>query len=107
MGHTIVYQVGRQGNPFGGYGDMCQGSYRLLVDHFSLPFHRDSFGSEPDEASRSIHQQFLVLPFPLVIFLFPLPDDVLVLSVGLFAAKNGADCYSKNGDAVTVLTWQS
>ena len=22
-------------------------------------------------------------------------------------AKNGADCYSKNGDAVTVLTWQS
>lgn len=23
------------------------------------------------------------------------------------AAKNGADCYSKNGDAVTVLTWQS
>ena len=27
--------------------------------------------------------------------------------VELFAAKNGADCYSKNGDAVTVLTWQS
>ena len=23
------------------------------------------------------------------------------------SAKNGADCYSKNGDAVTVLTWQS
>ena len=22
-------------------------------------------------------------------------------------AKNGADCYSKNGDAVTVPTWQS
>ena len=22
-------------------------------------------------------------------------------------AKNGADCYSKNGYAVTVLTWQS
>lgn len=22
-------------------------------------------------------------------------------------AKNGADCYSKNGDAVTVLTWQN
>lgn len=28
------------------------------------------------------------------------PDIVL-------PAKNGADCYSKNGDAVTVLTWQS
>ena len=27
--------------------------------------------------------------------------------VGLVDAKNGADCYSKNGDAVTVLTWQS
>ena len=25
----------------------------------------------------------------------------------LVFAKNGADCYSKNGDAVTVLTWQS
>jgi len=24
-----------------------------------------------------------------------------------FGAKNGADCYSKNGDAVTVPTWQS
>lgn len=25
----------------------------------------------------------------------------------IHAAKNGADCYSKNGDAVTVPTWQS
>ena len=23
------------------------------------------------------------------------------------SVKNGADCYSKNGHAVTVLTWQS
>lgn len=33
------------------------------------------------------------------------------LVISLYAkgmsAKNGADCYSKNGDAVTVLTWQS
>ena len=31
---------------------------------------------------------------------------MLFLLAGVFA-KNGADCYSKNGDAVTVLTWQS
>ena len=30
-------------------------------------------------------------------------DDQL----GIYVAKNGADCYSKNGDAVTVPTWQS
>ena len=29
-----------------------------------------------------------------------------MLRIG-FDAKNGADCYSKNGDAVTVPTWQS
>ena len=30
-----------------------------------------------------------------------------VTEIYCMAAKNGADCYSKNGDAVTVLTWQS
>ena len=30
-----------------------------------------------------------------------------ILFVGGDTAKNGADCYSKNGDAVTVPTWQS
>ena len=32
-------------------------------------------------------------------------DETNILLV--ISAKNGADCYSKNGDAVTVPTWQS
>ena len=53
---------------------------------------------------------------------YEMPSDLLYLPIwvgkllhpkynleykGDDTAKNGADCYSKNGYAVTVLTWQS
>lgn len=33
--------------------------------------------------------------------------NLIKCGIEKYNAKNGADCYSKNGDAVTVLTWQS
>lgn len=39
--------------------------------------------------------------------LFPNDYFIMFSLFDIYDAKNGADCYSKNGDAVTVPTWQS
>lgn len=48
------------------------------------------------------------IPVLRAIFCFSLEIPKALFSENVSpGAKNGADCYSKNGDAVTVLTWQS
>ena len=46
----------------------------------------------------------LIVPYGIETLLLGGLNSILYC---LLIAKNGADCYSKNGDAVTVLTWQS
>ena len=72
---------------FNGNLDLRKGIFRLCESI------REEMSLDPSDASN--------------VYMFMSRNRKVVKILHYERAKNGADCYSKNGDAVTVLTWQS